>query len=206
MKLRSTDRQAGYSLVEILVVVAIFATVSAIAMPMMGKLFGFYKLSGDARSVSNAIAVAKMRAAADFSRVRIYVDLSSNTFKMQVWDKTLNSAAGGWRTEGGVTNLSSNVRFVTTFPMATPPTGTQTALGQAPACTADDGSTIGNTACVMFNSRGVPVDSTFAPTSADAVYLTDSPSTAIYGVTVAATGMIRSWQTPSASTPHWVLN
>src|SRR5579862_4705641 len=204
MKYERLDDSRGFSLIEILMVVAIFAVVSAIAVSQMGKLFGFYKLSGDARSVSNAIAGAKMRAAADFSRVRIFADLSANAFYMQVWDKTLNSGAGGWRTEGGSTNLSANVTFGYAG-ITTPPGGTQSTMGQAPQCTADDGTNIANTACVMFNSRGVPVDVTLAPTSADAMYLTDSPSTAVYGITVAATGMIRSWQTPSAST-HWVLN
>ena len=43
---------------------------------------------------------------------------------------------------------------------------------------------IANTACIMFNSRGVPIDSTFAPTGDDALYVTDGM--AVYGVTVAA--------------------
>ena len=117
----------------------------------------------------------------------------------------LNSGAGGWANEGGVTYLSSYVIFGYAS-VGAPPGGTQPTIGQAPACTADDGTAIANTACVMFNSRGVPVDVTLAPTSVDAVYLTDVPSTAVYAVTVAATGMIRSWQTPSAATPTWVLN
>ena len=202
MKHHALSDSRGYSLVEILIVVAIFAVVSAIAVPQMGKLFGYYKLSGDTRSVSNAVAVAKMRAAADFTRVRLYVDLGG-TFKMQSWDRTLNSGAGGWKTETGLTYLSSGVTFDYSS-VATAPPGTQSTRGQAAVCTADDGSSISNTACVMFNSRGVPVDSTFAPTAADAIYLTDG--SAVYVVTVAATGMIRSWQSPNASTPNWVLN
>jgi len=203
MKHQVLDDRRGYSLIEILMVVAIFGIVSAIAIPQMGKLFGFYRLSGDARSVSNSIAGAKMRAAADFSRVRIYVDIDNNTFMMQSWDKTLNAGAGGWKTEGGLTALSSNVKFGYSS-VSTSPNGT--AIAWAAQCTADDGTSIAHTACVMFNSRGVPVDVSLAPTSADAVFLTDVPSTAVYSVTVAATGMIRSWQTPSAATAHWVIN
>jgi prepilin-type N-terminal cleavage/methylation domain-containing protein len=203
--MKFTERQAGFSLVEILMVVAIFAIVSAIAVPQMGKLFGFYKLSGDARSVSNAIAVAKMRAAADFTRVRIYVDIPGNTFKMQIWDKTLNSGTGGWTTPAGsaLVNLSANVKFGFDVVAKNPANNT---IVWADTCKNDDGTDIANTACVVFNSRGVPVDVSLAPTSNDALYLTDVPSTAVYGVTIAATGMIRSYQTPTASTPHWVLN
>jgi hypothetical protein len=47
----------------------------------------------------------------------------------------------------------------------------------------------------MFNSRGVPVDSSFAPTASDALYVTDGA--AVYGLTIAATGMMRTWRTGS---------
>jgi len=191
----------GYSLIEVLVVVAITGVVLVIAIPMMGNLFGFFRLSGDARSISNAVAVAKMRAASDFSRVRVYADLGSRTFQMQSWDKTANAGVGGWKTEGGVTNLSSNVIYGFGA-VGTAPPATQGTIGQAPQCTADDGTAVANTACVMFNSRGVPVDNTFAPTAADAFYVTDG--TAVYGITVSATGMIRSWRTPPSATPNWV--
>jgi hypothetical protein len=86
---------------------------------------------------------------------------------------------------------------------ASPP-NTQGAIGQAPQCTNDLGVVIGNTACVMFNSRGVPVDSTFSPTALDVVYLTDG--SAVYAVAAAATGMIRLWRTLPNAVPTWVLN
>ena len=44
----------------------------------------------------------------------------------------------------------------------------------------------------------------FAPTGIDALYVTDG--TAVYGVTVAATGMLRLWRTLPVATPTWVLN
>ncbi|HMD37131.1 MAG TPA: prepilin-type N-terminal cleavage/methylation domain-containing protein [Vicinamibacterales bacterium] len=201
------DRR-GYSLIEVLTVVAITGVVMVIAVPMMGNLFGFFRLSGDARSISNAIAVAKMRAASDFSRVRIYVDLSGRTFKTQAWDKLANSGAGAWKTEGGLTYLSSNVVFGYGA-VGTAPPSSQGTIGMGcttgtctQQCTADDGTFVSGTACVMFNSRGVPVDNTFAPTASDAFYVTDG--SAVYGITVSATGMIRSWRTPPASTPTWV--
>jgi hypothetical protein len=55
----------------------------------------------------------------------------------------------------------------------------------------------------MFNSRGIPVDSTGAPVASGALYLTDG--SAVYGVTVAATGMIRLWRTFPYATPNWVM-
>ena len=47
----------------------------------------------------------------------------------------------------------------------------------------------------MFNSRGIPIDSTGAATGANAVYLTDG--TAVYATTVSATGMTQLWWTPN---------
>ena len=60
---------------------------------------------------------------------------------------------------------------------------------------------VANTACMIFNSRGIPVDSTGSPIGIDAVYMTDG--TTVYGVTVSATGFVRLWRTNSTSTPSW---
>jgi hypothetical protein len=85
--------------------------------------------------------------------------------------------------------------------LATPPPNTQGAILQAPACLNIAGGAIANTACIVFNSRGVPIDTAgvaATPTAADALYVTDG--TAVYGVTVAATGLIRLWKSgPSAA-------
>ena len=186
---------------EIIVVVGIIGIISAIAIPMFGNAITGFRVSGDARSVSNAAAVAKMRAASDFSRVRLYVDLDAKTHKIQSWSKV--SAVCCWVTEGGTTALSTGVSFGFNPVTAAPP-NTQTSIGQASQCTADDGTPIANTACIMFNSRGVPVNSTFAPTGSYALYITDGA--VVYGVTVAATGMLRLWRTLPIATPEWVLS
>jgi hypothetical protein len=61
---------------------------------------------------------------------------------------------------------------------------------------------------VLFNSRGIPVapngipPNVGAPTGNDALYVSDS--TAVYGITVSATGQIRLWRTNPAATPSWV--
>ena len=80
-------------------VVGLIGIISAIAVPMFGNAIASFRLSGDARSISNAVAVAKMRAASDFSRSRLYVDLDDRTFHMERWDKD----ASAWVTEGGTT-------------------------------------------------------------------------------------------------------
>jgi len=191
---------------EMVVVVGIIGALSAIAAPMFNNAIKSFRLSGDARGVSNATAVAKMRAAADFSRVRIYVDLTARTHRMEVFEKpSVTYPDGRWVTQGGTTALSSGVSFGYGA-VTTPPSDTQDAIGQASPCTAPATATvpIPNTACVMFNSRGTPIDNSFAPQGNDAIYVTDG--TAVYGVTIASTGLLRMWRTPPVATPSWTRN
>jgi hypothetical protein len=187
----------GFSLLEILFVMGLTVVVAAVAVPMAGNLVGNYRLSGDARGLSNAMAQAKLRAAAAFTTTRLFVDLNGNVFHLETWRR---SGPPGWVTEGGVTYLSGQDVF-SLGAVSAPPPGTQAATAQAPPCLDAANNPIGNSACVVFNSRGIPVDATSSPTAADALYLTDG--TAVYGVTVAATGFVRVWRTPPTATPAW---
>ena len=75
----------GFSLIELLMVVAIMGALAAIAVPMSGNTIRFLKLSGDARELSNATAVAKMRAAAKFTQSRLYVDITGRAHHGARW-------------------------------------------------------------------------------------------------------------------------
>lgn len=188
----------GFSLIEMLMVVAIMGVLAVIAVPMSSNSIRYLKLSGDARDIANAASVAKMRAAAKFTQSRLFVDISGKTYYIQTYNKTTSA----WETEGGSNLLASTVSFSFGV-VGTPPSNTQTTIGQAPLCKNDSGADLSNTACVVFNSRGIPIDSTGSPTGNDAIYVTDG--IAVYGITVAATGFIRTWQSAYASTPSWTL-
>jgi Tfp pilus assembly protein FimT len=193
-------------MIETLIVVAITGVIAAIALPMMKNTLGDFRLSGDARGLNNAASLAKLRAASNFSQARLYVDLSGASFHLETWNKT----ALAWTSEGGTTALSSNDTF-TFGAVGSAPLNTQSTIGQAAACVTDAGVAIAGTACLLFNSRGIPVApsppppprNVGAPTGNDALYLSDG--TAVYGLTISATGLIKLWRTNLRATPSWVL-
>jgi len=187
---RSFRSQAGFSLIDTLVVVALVGLVAAIALPSTTSMMNGYKLKGNAQAINNLVGLAKARAAARFSRARVFADLNGRTFRLQVWNKTTNQ----WVDDGGVQALADGVTFGFTG-VTQPPPNTQAALGQSPVCTNDAGANIANTACITFNSRGMPVSNTLPPAGAvtgnSGLYVTDG--SAVYGTTVSMTPLIKSW-------------
>jgi Tfp pilus assembly protein FimT len=191
----------GFSLLEMIFVLGISMVLAAIAAPMMGNALGYYRLSGDAKALSNAVALTKMRAASDFTQARLYVDLSSG-YHIETFKKT--PPPGSWVTEGGTTNLSGSSDRFGFGALAAAPANTQAVITQGvtgfAACRDVAGAVIGNTVCMLFNSRGIPIDTTGAPTGAGALYVTDGGS--VYGITISATGNILTWQS-SAGVATW---
>ena len=178
----------GFTLIELLAYAAVIITLAAFVLPFTRTTLNAMNLISDARNVSGATALAKMRAAADFTQARVFVNLAGRTFHVERWKKT---APVGWVPEGVVQNLSSTVTFGFGG-LTAPPPDTQAVLGQAPPCLDAVAAPIAGTACIIFNSRGVPVDAANAPTSAGAFYVNDGRT--IYGVTTTAGGMIQLWQ------------
>src|SRR5690349_6586404 len=83
--------EAGYSFIETLFVVGLIGVVAAIAAPTVGSTLASFRAAGDARSISNGIAVAKMRASSQFTQARLYVDLTTRQHHIELWQKTGNA-------------------------------------------------------------------------------------------------------------------
>jgi Tfp pilus assembly protein FimT len=188
--------QNGFSTVEILMGMTIIAIMAALTIPVFSTIARNLRGEGDIHSISSSIGLAKMRAAASFSRARMRANLTARTYQVEVWDKTTSA----WVQEGGTETLSDGVNFGFGT-ITTPPSNTQTSIGQAAACRTGAGAAIANTACVVFNSRGVPIDSTLSPTGEGAIYINDGA--AAQGATVSITGLMRRWRRDLSGSTSW---
>src|SRR5579871_513444 len=123
------SRNRGFSLAEGLITLAVTVVVSVLALPSLLALQRNYHSIGDGRDLYSMISLAKMRASADFTHARVYIDLTTNNIHMEVWNSTSNL----WTTEGGTQTLATGNSFGYGSFSSAPP-NTQGSLGQAPAC------------------------------------------------------------------------
>jgi Tfp pilus assembly protein FimT len=178
------QRELGHSVVELLIVVVLALILSALAIPSVVSITRSARNNADARGISGALNLARMRAAADFTHARVYMNLTGNTYHVELWNK----ASACWQTDGDsnactqstspVTALSSGDTFGFGS-ISAGPTAATISIAQAPLCTAgvggpSPGATTANTACIEFNSRCFPVDKTNTIVASDAAYITDN--------------------------------
>ena len=197
---RRRHSEGGYTLIEIMVVCALVGIVAAMAVPSTQSMMAGYRLKGDAQGINNLVALAKMRAASLYSRARVYADLNARTYQLQTWDKTNNQ----WVADGGTNTLAIGVNFGVGG-ITIPPANTQAAIGQSPQCTDNAGGAVANTACITFNSRGMPVDNSLPPAGGvignSALYITDGVT--VYATTITTTPLIKMWWSPNSDN-KWV--
>lgn len=224
-KVRRARAMRGFSLIEVCVVVLVAVTIMGMALPSVMSTVRSYRAMGDARKISGALSMARMRSAADFTQTRLFLNLTKNTYRIDIWNKAGNvsNPTGCWQTEAATsaapcdatTSASSTVGADTPFgggsvagvgSASTAPPSTQTTFGQAPTCLNNAGSSISSTGCIVFNSRGIPVTpgnplaTNNTATSNDAIYFSTQTGTT-YGVEVLATGKISVWAYNNSS---WV--
>lgn len=186
----------GFSLLELSVITVVTLIVVGVSIPTLASVVRSYRATGDANSISSQLVQTRMRAAAASTRARLRFGLTAKTYQLEVFDK----ATGQFRIEGGVLGLSGKNAFG--FGDIAAPAGTQATIGQAEACTDASGNPIAQTACILFNSRSIPVDSSGAVTSNAAIYLTDG-SGGYFSITVSPSGRLNSWRYTG---PSWVTD
>ncbi len=207
---RRMRSERGYSLIEMMMVIGIIGVIAAMVIPITDSSIKGSRLRGDAQIIRNLIGVAKMRASAQFTRARVLANLGDpnanppvpGSFVLQVWNKPANGNPGAWVNDGGINQLSTGVSFGFAG-LNAPPPNTQVNIMQSPTCTNTStvADPIPNTACVTFNSRGLPVDADGALYPRHALYITGDD--AVWGTTVTTTPLIRFWSSPHLANPVW---
>lgn len=200
--MRKRSAQSGFSFLELLIVVAMGLIVAGFAVPTYQRAMRNYALMGDSRAINGEIQLAKMRAAANFTRVRVKF-LANGTYQTEVWCKaqytprvcTAVADALTWKVlpTSGNKRLSNQISYGVGS-QTLPPPSTQATLAQPMTCQADLTTTNpeAGTRCIIFNSRGYPVDEDGDAYGNYAIYITDG--TAVQGTTVSRTGATESWR------------
>src|SRR5215471_11715275 len=143
-------QQAGFSIIELLVVLAIAGVIAAMALPSAERTLADVRMHNDARAIHSLLSLAKMRASSKYTRVRLHCDFGNETYVLENFDKVTQT----WVSEENPEALSANIDFDFNG-LSDPPDDTQNAIHEALACKADDGVTdIPNSGCIVFNSRG----------------------------------------------------
>lgn len=174
--------------------VALIGVVAGMAVPVTGSALAGQRFRADAKALANLVGLTKMRASANFTRARVHANLANNSFIVERWDKT----AAAWVQDEGVVRLGTGITFGFAG-LAAPPPNTQAAIGMSPPCRTGigvDDEPIAESSCIVFNSRGLPVDGAGVLFGGHALYLTDGGTVA--AATVTATPRIRRWLTPAA--------
>lgn len=163
------EGDSGFSLTELMLVVGIALILVAISIPPVQSVLNDYRAIGDARSIANELALARMSAASDFTHTQVSLSLTANTYQLNVWNKTANA----YQLMGAVQSLSQGMTFG--FGSITTPAGGQTTIAQ--------------TSPITFNSRGISVDGSGNPIGTAVIYLTNN--TGLFcAVTVSINGSV----------------
>ena len=175
--MKNTQRKdCGFSIAELAVVMAAVLTIGMIAIPSIQNTLAAYRGSTAARKLSSQLQFAKMRSGANFTRARVHVDTTNNTFQIDTFDKTSTTCC--WINEGGVHSLGTGVSFGFGS-IAAPPAGTQSAIQLSTD--------------IVFSSRGIPVVDGADTVFGDYAFYINSDGD-YFAVTVSITGLIQTWK------------
>ena len=183
MKTPNKTSAAGFSLVELVIAVAVILLLAAIAIPNAVATLRAYRITSSARAVAHQLSLARLRAETEFTNAQLVIDPATNFYGVQVCSvaggKTDNCTSAGDYNNEGTQFLPTGVSFG--FGPATSPAAGQAALQQ--------------TLQTRFNSRGIPVllDGSGNTNANDVIYVTDGQANS-FAVSVTVGGHVRVWR------------
>jgi Tfp pilus assembly protein FimT len=187
-------REAGFSLVELIVVVAIAIIVMAIAVPAVKRTVTSYQLDASSRAVASMLQT--VRSAAVKNETPYYAQFNGAAGPNVVFAESaaqLNANAVYDPTIDPATSINGNI----VFPAGAPPAHAQleTAMGVSAGTIVRTGGPI------SFNSRGIPClqngtawQCTTTPPVAFEWFMQNSMSGTWAAITVSPAGRIKSWR------------
>jgi prepilin-type N-terminal cleavage/methylation domain-containing protein len=173
---------AGFSLIELVIVVAVIVLLAATAIPNAVATLRAYRITSSARGLAHQLSLARLRAQTEFTNSQLVINPATNSYGVQLC--TVKTAippctnASDYQNEG-TQFLPSGISFG--FGPAAVPAGGQAALQQ--------------TIQTRFNSRGIPVllDGSGNTNPNDVIYLTDGVANA-FAISVTVGGHVRVWR------------
>lgn len=168
----------GFSLLELLIVLAIIIIITAMVIPLYSGFTTTYRARNNADSLANLANLARMRAASSFSRIQVFCSNTTLTCYLQ----SQAYGASTWTTDSTQTLvLSSGVS------LALPAGISSGAGGQSGAAPYQGSRAQAIPYSMIFNSRGTPIANNGTPVTDFALYL-QGPNNSQVAVAVDGSG------------------
>lgn len=178
------QKNQGFSLLEILVVIAIVGIIAAFALPSALTFVKGYKLHANASAIAAQLNVARFRSTSQYKPYRLRVDVSAGTTTRE----RLATNYGSPEAEEALP-LDRSVRFLSTCPVSAKPGSIGSSVTAA-------------SSAIYFNTRGLPVDSSGTTYNNNVIYLANDND--LYdAVTVSLGGKVSIWNY-NQTTSAWV--
>ena len=167
----------GFTRVELMVVAAVMLVLAAIAIPRVSSVVQTYRVGADARSLASQLTLARVTAGSQNTDARINFNsctAGSTNYQLEIY----NQGSSTWQQLGGQTPLSTGISYG--YGSISTPVGSQSSITNSPCY-------------VIFNSRGLPVDSSGNPTANYTIYIINNQNLC-FAITVLLSGRIQVFE------------